>query len=131
MYNVVVRGGTRLVLISRERERERACHSWMEVSSGIRVTCWIPEEHQAGEPWCSRLLLIHHTKGHISPCYRTTSISTANQVHQLVVIESYGIPRSISRLGSYHNHNSPYKYSLSWDTRYHVSRHTTQTHAQS
>ena len=42
--------------------------------------CGYSEEHQASEPWCSWLLLIQRTKGHISPCYCTTSVSTVNQV---------------------------------------------------
>ena len=42
--------------------------------------CDVFEEHQASESWCSWLLLIQCAKGHISPCYRTTSISTMNQV---------------------------------------------------
>src|ERR1700761_8208845 len=46
-----------------------------------------------------------NAKGHISLCYRTTSVSTTIQVHQLVVIESYGIPGSISRPGPYRKHN--------------------------
>ena len=40
----------------------------------------ILKEHQAREPWCSRLLLIQRFEGHISPCYCTTSPSTVTQV---------------------------------------------------
>src|ERR1700761_558302 len=87
------------------------CHSWSEVASDVRVTQWISEEHQAGEPWCSRLLLIHRAKGHISPCYRTTSVSTANQVQLLVVIEHVELPGTSADRGHYYQHNSPAKYS--------------------
>src|ERR1700761_8231304 len=100
------------------------CHSWSEVASDVRVTQWIPEEHQADEPWCSRLLLIHRAKGHIGPCYCTTSVSTANRIQQLVVIESYGIPGSISRPGLCRQRTINYPsivHSLSWATRYHAS----------
>ena len=89
----------------------------------VEWTPWYSEEHQASEPWCSWLLLIQHAEGHISPCYCTTSVSTTNQVQGLVVIESYRTLGSISRPRSRKQHNSPYKYSLSWDTNYHASRH--------
>ena len=66
-------------------ERERwHFHGWkvreLFYSYSLSEPCGIPKEHQASEPWCSQLLFIQHFEGHISPCYRTTSISTTDQV---------------------------------------------------